>query len=131
MIFTNLSYMQVGGILGTLSTMFFIVVVTIRYILAFRNYIYNGNFGDFEKSAFGEIMEHGNFFSVYAFTGYHPGTLTMDAIVFALFSILLIPLWGAYIICGLFLLLAKTIRKRIAAKQEFIAKLDGTHKSDD
>lgn len=127
MIFTDLTYMEIGGILSTFSLLFFTVVVVIRLVLAFHHYIHTGNLGDFEKCAFGQVMEHGNFFSVYAFTGYHPGVLVMDAIVFGLFSTLMIPLWGAYIIFGLFLLLAKTMRNRIAVKQEFVAKLDGTH----
>ena len=127
MIFTDLSYIQIGEMLCTFSILFFMVVVIIRFILAFRNYIYNGNFGDFEKSAFVQMIENSKFFSVYTFTGYHPGILLMDALMFGLFSITLIAGWGFYIIIGLFLFLGKTMRKRIAIKQKFVAKLDGTH----
>lgn len=125
MIFTDLTYLQVGGILGIISLLFFTVVVVIRFVLAFYNYIYNGDFGDYEKSMFGEMMEHSNFFSIYIFTGYHPGILMMDAVVFFIFSILIIPLWGACVITGFLLLLGKIMRKRIAIKQDFLSKLKG------
>lgn len=127
MMFTDLTYTQIGEILGATSLLFFTAVVAIRFVLAFRNYIYSGNFGDFEKSAFAEMMSHGNFFSRYAFIGYHPGILMIDAVTFGVFSLLIIPFWGAYIVIGLFLLLGNIVRKRIAIKQEFVAKLDGTH----
>ncbi len=126
MIFTDLSYIDVGGIIATLLIIMFSVVMVIRLIMAFRHYIYNGDCGDGEKSAFVSLME-GNWSDLvlYSFTGYHPGMVLVDAMMLGLFSLLVVGLWAPLIIMGLFILLGHVMRKRIAVKQTFVGNLKG------
>ena len=127
MIFTDLTYLQIGGTIAIFMMLFSFGVVIFRFFAAFRNYIYTGTFGDYEKSLMGCLMEYPKMPLKYAFIGYHPGILIMDALIFFLISFVVIPLWGAYIIIGLVLSLAYIMRKRIATKQEFVSRLEGTH----
>lgn len=127
MMFTDLAYQEIGGIVATFLLFFSICVVIFRFFTAFHNYIQTGKFGDFKKSLMGYLIEYPQIPFKYAFIGYHPGILIADALILFLIAVLAIPFWGAYIVIGLVLLLGRIMRKRIAIKQEFINKLEGTH----
>ncbi len=129
MIGTGLAYQELGAYIATILIIIFVFVIVIRYMMAFRHYIYHGDIGDFEKSAFISAME-GEWTNIvkYAFTGYHPGILIVDTFMLGLFSVTMIVLWAPMIVMLLLVLLGYTMRKRIAHKQEFTARLEGTHK---
>ena len=124
---TELTYIQIGGIISFTLQVLAVAVILYRLLRCFENYVNTGNFGDPKKSWFGQIMEKGNFFSGYAFTGYHPIVL-VDGFLFMFLGFTAMALWGVYAVAGLIILLARVMRKRIAHKQEFYAKLEGTNK---
>ena len=126
MIGTGLTYTEIGGIIATLFLVMFAIVIVSRFIMAFNYYIYNGDFGDGEKSAFVSLTEAkwSNLIK-YTFTGYHPGMIFVDGLLLAFFSIIMIGVWGPMIILALFLLLGNVMRKRIAVKQTFVGNLKG------
>ena len=126
MIFTDLTYTEVGSVIATLLFFMYAIVIIVRFILAFNHYIYSGDFGDGERSAFVCMME-GNWSSMigYSFIGYHPGMVFVDAVLIGIFSLLMIFIWGPMIILALFLLLGHVMRKRIAVKQTFVGNLKG------
>ena len=124
---TELTYLQMGGVIALMLQVLAVGVTLYRSLRCFENYVNTGNFGDPRKSWFGDILERGNFFSGYAFTGYHP-MLLMDGFLFMFLGFTAMALWGFYAVAGLIMLLARVMRKRIAHKQEFYAKLEGTNK---
>lgn len=127
MMFTGLAYQEIGNWVASIFIFMFIVVVIYRYIMAFRYYVYNGNFCNYEESTLYAMMDGEFIDSIkYAFVGYHPGMIIADALVFVMFSMLMIIVWLPVTFISLFLLLGYTMRRRIARKQEFIAKLEGT-----
>jgi hypothetical protein len=126
MIFTDLTYTEIGAIFSTLLIVMFIIVMIARFMLAFKHYIYSGDFGDAERSAFIGMMDGkwGNMIR-YAFIGYHPGMVLVDAILIGLFSLLVIFIWVPMIVLTLLLLLGHVMRKRIEVKQTFVGNLKG------
>ena len=100
-------------------------VLIFRIALSFKHYINTGSLGDAEYFWFGQIVEGKGIFSPAYFTGYHPGGILLDACMLSLVVLLLIPLWAPMIISVLLIILAKTMRKRIAHKQEFVSNLKG------
>ena len=123
------SYENMGVAISGIMFLASICIIVFRFVLAFRNYIYTGAFGKYNRSLTGWAIEHdekGTHIK-YAFTGYHPLTTAFDALVFGLIAGMAQGLWGVYLVGGLVLLLARTMRQRIARKQEFIAKLEGNH----
>lgn len=127
MIYTDLTYIQIGEVLSLFLVGLTIAIVTFRFVLAFRNYIYTGKYGDFERSLMGCLMEYDKekVSFKYVLTGYHPAVLVMDTFILLMIAIGATPLWAAYILAGLILLLAKLMRARIAVKQEFVGNLKG------
>lgn len=123
------SYANMGIAISGVLFVFFTLVVAYRFVAAFRNYIYTGKFGDYERSAFGQTMEANGIAAVvkYGLTGYHPPMILFDALFFTLIALLAQPLWGVFIIGGLLVTLAMVMRKRIAHKQEFVGNLRGDH----
>ncbi len=126
MIGTGLTYTEMGSVIATLLFFMYTIVIIVRFILAFNHYIYSGDFGDCERSAFVCIME-GKWSNLlkYMFTGYHPGMVLVDAMVIGIFSLLMIFIWAPMVFLVLFLLLGHVMRKRIAVKQEFVSNLKG------
>lgn len=124
MMYTNLTYTEIGNFVGTGLLVFFTVIVVVRYILAFRNYIYTGELGDYERCFIYQLVEEKTI-NKYMFTGHHPGFILIDVFCFFLISVASVGLWGAYIVVGLIFLLAQTMRKRIAHKQTFVGNLKG------
>jgi hypothetical protein len=126
MIFTGLTYTEIGTIFTTLLIFMYAVVIVVRLILAFNHYIYSGDFGDAERSAFICMME-GQWGSMigYSFVGYHPGLVLIDALLIGIFSLLMIFIWAPMIVLILLLLLGHVMRKRIEVKQTFVGNLKG------
>lgn len=127
MIFTDLTYTNVGNIIAMLMMIFFSLVVMFRFFLAFRKYVYTGKFADAESSWCFQALEHNKYFSKYLFTGEHIVLTLLDFSIWLMFALLAIPLWGVYVVGGLVILLAIVMRKRIAPKQEFVDRLKGEH----
>jgi len=124
MMFTDLTYLEIGDGIGTSLLFFFLGVIIFRYILAFRNYIYTGELGDHDHCFVYQLFEEKSI-NNHMFTGHHPGFILIDAFCFLVISMGAVGLWGAYIVFGLILLLARTMRKRIAIKQTFVGNLKG------
>lgn len=128
MMFTDLAYQEIGTLVATTLTFVFVFAIIYRFIMSFIHYINHGNFGNVEKSFFISMVDtRWNDAVKYAFTGYHPGMILVDAFILSLYSLVMVALWAPMIVLLLLLLLGHTMRKRIGTKQEFIAKLDGTH----
>ena len=119
-------------VIWSLIALSFIIII-IRFGLLFWYYINNGNIGDFEDdSGFISLFSTGlDFFFPTIFIGPHPGAILVDFMGFAIASMIIGIVWPALLIIMTtilpVILLARFLRKRIARKQEFIAKLDGTH----
>ena len=121
------TYFGLGDYIATTVLIFAIMLTLFKLCLTFRHYIYSGEFGDYEKSMFMGMMD-GNHISKtwrYLFIGYHPGGIGADFMGMILLSILCVPFWSVYIVGTLFVLLAVTMRKRIAHKQTYIGNLKG------
>ena len=122
---TGLTYTELSNITGTLLLLFFTGVIIFRFILAFRNYIYTGELGDSDYCFIYQLFEEKTI-NKYMFTGHHPGFIIIDAFCFIVITIAAaLGLWGAYVVIGLVVLLAKIMRKRIAHKQTFVGNLNG------
>ena len=118
------TYQGLGDYLATIMLMVTVVILLFRCVLAFRNYIYTGKYGDPEKSGLLSMFEN-EFKFRWLLIGYHPAGIGADSMIFILFSVMCVFFWAPMIIGGLFILLAITMRKRIAHKQEFISNLKG------
>lgn len=118
------TYQGLGDYIATIMLMVTVVILLFRCVLAFRNYIYTGKYGDPEKSGLISTFEN-NFKFRWMLIGYHPGGIAADSMLFILASVMCVFFWAPMIIGGLFILLAVTMRKRVAHKQEFISNLKG------
>lgn len=118
------TYMGLGDYIASISMMVFALIILFRLVLAFRHYIYTGKYGDVEKSGLIGMFDN-NFKFRWLFIGYHPGGIAADTMIFILAAVSAVFFWAVIIVGGLFILLATTMRKRIAHKQEFIGNLRG------
>lgn len=131
----------------------FLPILAFRVVLSCRNYLYTGKFGSVDDGGFFSLMNHFHMknSSLYEpedvpsfkeiiknlFTGVHPATILMDGLVYTAVAMISAGittlfanfpyLMGIPVTIGLFITLMRTMRKRIARKQEFIAKLEGTY----
>jgi len=126
MIFTDLAYLEVGRLFAMGMGGMLVGITIFRLGRCFHHYINNGDFGSYKNTWLVQLVEEGKPFSPYLFTGCHPFGF-VDIAIFGLFSFAAIALWGGYVVVGLTILLAKVMRKRIGAKQEFVSRLEGTY----
>ena len=126
MIFTDLAYLEVGRLMSYFMLCMTIGIAIFRCCRCFYTYINTGKFGSYKDTWLTQTVEEGKFFSPCLFTGGHP-MFIIDIIILAILSVAAIAFWGLYVVLGLIILLAKVMRKRIGARQEFIARLEGTH----
>jgi len=124
------TYQGMGDYIATILFMVGALIILFRCVLTFRAYIYTGKFGEPNKSLLIGLMDDEGLQWKYLFTGYHPGGIGADSMMLILFSIMSVFLWGVYIAGGLVILLALTMRKRIAHKQTFIGNLKGEQLND-
>lgn len=119
-------------IISFLITISFIIII-IRFGLLFWHYINTGNVGDLEDDSGLLTIINNDISYLYPviFLGTHPGSIFIDLVGLALVSMIIGFAWPFFIIIivGILpiILLAVYLRKRIARKQEFIAKLEGTY----
>jgi hypothetical protein len=110
-----------------------VFVLTLLYRLGrlFFRYINTGGWDKFYESCYGYHLMDGDGLDLkyisLLFRGIHPGAIALDII--AMFAIGLFSgmLWLPLSIILPFVLLALLLRRKIARKQDFVSKLDGTH----
>lgn len=97
----------------------------------FFRYINTGTWDEFYKSCYGYHLMDGDGFSPeympLLFRGCHPGAILIDVISLIAAALFAGMLWLPLIIILPFIGIAYLLRKKIAKKQDFISKLDGTH----
>ena len=109
----------------------FVLVLLFRLGRLFFRYINTGGWDEFYKSCYGYHLMDGDGLDLeylpLLVRGIHPGAIALDVI--AMFAIGLFGgiFWLPLSIILPFVLLALLLRKKIAKKQDFISKLDGTH----
>jgi len=122
-------YDKIGEVMTGVFLVAFIALILYRYARSFHSYIYTGGFTSFiEGSVFATLISECPEDSPKAFfTATHPFGIFVDG---ALCFIILLAMpfaWGVITPVVLIVLLAYVMRQRIARKQDFVAKLDGTH----
>lgn len=126
----DLAFYEIG-MYGTwmLLTAFSIICILIRIGKSFWFYINTGEFGDFHDScsAYNILDGEGSKIISALILGVHPIAILADIAVYCLIVFLVGIIWLPLSIILPFMGLAYLIRRRIARKQEFIARLDGTH----
>jgi len=114
-------------VLGSIS----VLILLFRLGRLFFRYINTGGWDEFYKSCYGYHLMDGDGLDLeyvpLLFHGIHPGAIALDII--ALFAIILFGgiAWLPLSIILPFVIVAVLLRKKIAKKQDFISKLDGTH----
>lgn len=97
----------------------------------FFSYINTGTWDAFYKSCYGyHFMDGDGLDPVYIpllFRGTHPGAILMDIICYFVITLFAGLLWLPLSIILPIIGIAYLLRRHIAKKQDFIAKLDGTH----
>lgn len=142
-----ITIVTVGAMCSYLPIMF------VRIFFSCRSYLLTGKFGSVDDAWFFGIMNHFHekYSSLYKdedapplskafkdlFVGSHPAGILLDGCMFTVSTMILgatttlifkFPhILGIIVAIGLFILLMRIMRKRIARKQEFIAKLEGTY----
>ena len=106
------------------------VLLTIgRMVQLFFHYINTGKIGKFHEDCFIYNTFESDFIS-YAtalYRGIHPGAIFTDLISYAFITFIVGLIWLPIVIFLPFVGLAYLLRKRIANKQEFMSRLEGTH----
>ncbi len=132
-LFTGFGAFYEQTILDTWKVTFSIAVLVLIFRLGrlFFRYIQTGGWDEFYKSCYGYHLFDGDGldpeYIPLLFRGIHPGAIFIDILslgVVALFSGIL---WLPLSIILPFIGVAYLLRKKIAKKQDFISKLDGTH----
>jgi len=117
----------------TWTITFSIAVLVLLYRLGrlFFRYINTGGWDEFYKSCYGyHLMDGDGFNPEYMpllFRGCNPGAIFLDIISLAIASFISGIAWLPLSIILPFVGVAYLLRRKIAKKQNFIAKLDGTH----
>lgn len=106
-------------------------LVVYRLGQLFFHYINTGEIGEFYDDCYGyHLLEGDGFDPKYAsrlFRGVHPGAIMMDIISYFAITFIAGVLWLPLSIILPLVGIAYLLRIRIAKKQDFIAKLDGSH----
>lgn len=108
-----------------------VLILLFRLGLLFFRYINTGGWDKFYEACYGYHLMDGDGLDLtyipLLFRGVNPGAIALDII--ALFAIVLFSgiAWLPVSIILPFVIVAVLLRKKIAKKQNFIAKLDGTH----
>jgi len=123
------TYDKIGAVAGTVFAAMFISLLVYRFARAFHSYIYTGEFMKFIKSSvFGTLIDECPEDSMKAlFTGSQPFGIMLDALFMVLIVLIMPFAWGVIVPIILIVLLAYVMRLRIAKKQDFVSKLDGSH----
>ena len=123
------TYDKLGASAQILFAGMFIGLLLYRSGRAFHQYIYTGEFMRFVKSsAFGTLVdEHPEHLVPAFFTGTNPFGIMIDAMFMVLIVLAMPFAWGGIVPITLLIVLAYVMRQRIARKQDFVAKLDGSH----
>ena len=97
----------------------------------FFHYINTGEISEFYNSCYGYHFMDGDGldpkYISFLFRGIHPGAITVDIISYFVFTLFAGMLWLPLSIILPLVGIAYLLRKKIAKKQDFVAKLDGTH----
>ena len=97
----------------------------------FFHYINTGKWDDFYKSCYGYHLVDGDGFDPeyipFLFQGTHPGAIVVDIVSLAALTLFIGMAWLPFGIILPCVGVAYALRRHIAKKQDFIAKLDGTH----
>ncbi len=108
-----------------------VLVLLYRLTRLFFRYINTGGWDEFYKSCYGYHLMDGDGLDLeyvpLLFQGIHPGAILVDIGSLALVAFFAGLIWLPVGIVLPFILIALLLRRRIAKKQDFIAKLDGTH----
>ncbi len=132
---TALLHISIFHIILKILTSIILIIIIFRFGRLFWYYINTGNIGDFEENS-GLLCIINDSIKAYPvlFFGTHPGAIFIDAtclFAIAAFAGILWPIEAIIMVTILpVILLAMLLRKRIARKQEFIAKLDGTYNNE-
>jgi hypothetical protein len=109
------------------------LILLFRLGRLFFRYIQTGGWDAFYKSCYGyHLMDGDGFDTQYMpllFHGCHPGAILVDVLSLAAAAFFAGILWLPLSIILPFIGLAYLLRKKIAKKQDFISKLDGTHQT--
>ena len=131
--FTGFGAFYEQTIFHTWQGAFAIAVLVLIYRLGrlFFRYINTGGWDEFYKSCYGyHLVDGDGLDSEYIpllFRGCHPGAILLDTISLAVVAFFAGMLWLPLAIILPLVLVALILRRHIAKKQDFIAKLDGTH----
>lgn len=123
------TYEIIGHSSAVVFAAMFISLVLYRSGRAFHQYIYTGGFDKFLKSSvFATMIDECPEDSPKAFiTGTHPAGIFFDIALMGLVVAAMPFLWSGVLPIMLITLLGYVMRQRIARKQDFVAKLDGSH----
>ena len=119
-------YSVIGLYIATVLVVIFAVIIIFRYCKAFYDYIHTGEFGDSDDCFIYQLVEDQEI-TIHTLTGTHPVATLLDGFVFIVIAALSQFIWGAMLFIGGIILVAQILRKRIAKKQEFMSRLEGTH----
>lgn len=109
----------------------FTLCIIFRLGVLFVGYIKTGKIGDFEDDSFVYNLGEGHLKDVLPalVSGPFPGAILVDVLGFSIITLVAGLIWPVLAILLPLLGLAYLIRLPIARKQEFIGRLDGTHKN--
>lgn len=117
----------IWAILGAVS----VLLIFYRLCRLFVHYINTGDISIFYDSCYFYHLVDGDGFTpkymLFLFRGIHPGAIITDLISYFIITFLAGILWLPLSIIFPFIGAAYLLRKHIAKKQNFVAKLDGTH----
>lgn len=113
--------------LGSIS----VLLILGRLGQLFFRYIDTGEVGEFYESCYAYHLMDGDGFDPryisFLYRGTHPGAIITDFIGYAVIILFAGLAWLPVSIILPFIGIAYLLRKRIAKKRDFVAKLDGTH----
>lgn len=116
----------IGSHIAVVLTVIFSVIILYRFCRTFYEFIYTGQFGCMEECLLFYLIEKQEI-NKYALVGTHPLTIIVDGLIFMVIILASLLLWAPMLFISIILTAGYLLRKHIAKKQEFIARLDGTH----
>lgn len=126
---TTSFYMAVANVTFLVMAAIFTSFIIFRLAILFVTYIKTGEVGDFEDNCFVYNLLNGYLVKILPALvyGIFPGAILVDIAGFMILAGIIGLFWPIPTILLPFIGVAYLIRRPIARKQEFIAKLDGSY----
>lgn len=119
-------YFVIGGHVAVVLAALVAAIILFRFGKAFYEYIYTGEFSDTDDCFLYQLVEEHEI-NKHILTGTHPAMITLDGMILGVIAGVSQFLWAPLLgICGI-VLIGFLLRQKIAKKQNFVAKLDGSH----